>query len=266
MTGTKHSRYHIILSLLLLVPSMLLQALPAKAQKAAARPATVARPAITPSSKVSLNFKVPKRGAPRSTAGGASRGSCLRGSQQSAKPLTAVVPRTRLGLTFAEHPSFFAYVPQSPAQAAGFLLLSDDDTEVVYETTFALPPKAGIVRFDLPETAPALQVGKQYHWFITTLCDATSGLSGSPTVEGWLERAAPEVALTKALQKTLPGNRPNLYAEAGIWHETLATLADLQQKSPQNSKYLNDWRELLRSVGLETIATEPLLDCCKAKP
>jgi hypothetical protein len=261
MAGTKHSPYHTILSVSLLVPYLLLTGLPATAQK------TVTRPASVSPKKVSLNFKVPKRGAPRSTAGGASRGSCLRGSQQPVnKPLTAIVPRTRLGLTFAERPSVFVFVPQSPAQTAGFLLLSDDDTEVVYETTFALPPKAGIVRFDLPENAPALEVGKQYHWFITTLCNATSGLSGSPTVEGWLERSAPDTALTKALQKTLPGNRPNLYAEAGIWHDTLATLSDLQQQYPKNSKFLNDWREALQSVGLETVATEPLLDCCKAKP
>ncbi|PSB24131.1 DUF928 domain-containing protein [Stenomitos frigidus] len=261
MTCTKHSRYYTILSLSLLVPCVLLVELPANAQKA------VTRSTIVSPSKVSLNFKVPKRGAPRSTAGGASRGSCLRGSNQPTKQrLTAVVPRTRLGLTFAERPSFFVYVPQSPAQTAGFLLLSDDDTEVVYETTFVLPPKGGIVRFDLPEKAPALQVGKQYHWFVTTLCDATSGLSGSPTVEGWIERSTPEVALTKALQKTLPGNRPNLYAEAGIWHETLASLADLQQQYPQNSKVLNDWRDALKSVGLEAVATEPLLNCCKAKP
>ena len=260
MIGTKHSRYYTVLSLCLLVPSML-TALPASAQTA------IPRSAIASSVNVSLNFKVPKRGAPRSTAGGASRGSCLRSSQQpTTKVLTAVVPRTQLGLTLAEHPSFFAYVPQSPAQVAGFLLLSDDDTEVVYETTFALSSKAGIVRFDLPTSAPALQVGKQYHWFMTTLCDATSGLSGSPTVEGWIERSTPDGALTKALQKTLPGNRPNLYAEAGIWHETLATLADLQQQYPKNSKFLNDWREVLKTVGLNAVATEPLVDCCKAKP
>ena len=261
MIGTQPSRYYPILSLALLVPYLLLAALPTAAQK------TVARPASVSASKVSLRFKVPKKGAPQSTAGGASRGSCLRDRQQPANtPLTALVPPTRLGFTFAERPSVFVYAPQSPAQTAGFLLLSDDDTEVVYETTFPLPPKAGIVRFDLPTDAPVLEVGKQYHWFITTLCDATSGLSGSPTVEGWLERSTPDVTLTQALQKTLPGNRPNLYAEAGIWHETLAALADLQQKYPQNSKFLNDWREALQSVGLGTVAREPLLDCCKAKP
>jgi len=261
MTCTKRSRYSTVLSSTLLVSTMVLTALPAMAKE------VTSRPAIAPPVKVSLNFKVPKRGAPRSTAGGASRGSCLQGGKLPGnKVLTSLVPTTRLGLTFAERPSFFVYVPKSPAQTAGFLLLSDDDTEVVYETTFALPSKAGIIRFDLPANAPAMQVGKQYHWFITTLCDATTGLSGSPTVEGWIERSTPNLALTKALQKTSPGNRPNLYADAGIWHETLATLADLRQKYPQNSKFLNDWREVLQSVGLTTVTAEPLVDCCTVKP
>ncbi|XGV99016.1 MAG: DUF928 domain-containing protein [Leptolyngbya sp. BL-A-14] len=261
MIRIKRLRYSTILSLVLLMPSALLVALPDVAQGA------TPTPTIAPSMKISLKFAVPKRGAPRSTAGGASRGSCLRSSNQpTQKPLTAVVPSTRLGLTFAEHPSVFVYVPQSSAQTAGFLLLSNDDTEVVYETTFALPSQAGIVRFDLPDNAPPLEVGKQYHWFVTTLCDATSGLSGSPTVEGWIERSTPDVALTKALQKTLPGNRPALYADAGIWHETLTTLADLQRKYPKNSKFLNDWREALQSVGLVNVASEPLIDCCKVKP
>ncbi len=261
MTCTKRWRRPMMLTLLLLIPLVALTGLPGRTESVSNSRA------IAIPYKVSINFKVPKRGAPRSTAGGASRGSCLLDSSRlpGAKMLTPLVPPTRLGLTVADHPSFFVYVPQSSAQTAGFLLLSDDDTEVVYETTFALPTQGGIVRFDLPADAPALQVGKQYHWFVTTLCDATTGLSGSPTVEGWVERSTPDSSLTKTLQKTLPGNRPTVYAEAGIWHETLSTLADLQQTNPRNSKFLNDWRDLLQSAGLSNISTEPLVDCCKVK-
>ncbi|XHX78914.1 MAG: DUF928 domain-containing protein [Stenomitos frigidus ULC029] len=261
MTCNKSSRYQTILYLTLLVPCLTLPGLPAQARPAASPP-KIASP-----SKISLKFKVPKRGAPRSTAGGASRGSCTAANKPPSQlALKSLMPNTRLGLTFAERPSFFVYVPQSSAQTAGFLLLSDDDTEVVYETTFALPPTAGVVRFDLPNDAPAMQVGKQYHWYITTLCNTTTGLSGSPTVEGWLERILPDAALTKALQKTLPGNRPNLYAEAGIWHETLSTLADLRQQYPQNTRFLQDWREVLQSVGLDAVAAAPLSTANTVKP
>lgn len=261
MTCKKSSRYQTILSLTLLMPCLTLSGLSAQALPAANQ-ATIALP-----SKISLKFKVPKRGAPTSTAGGASRGSCLTANKLPGKPaLTALKPSTRLGLTVAERPSFFVYVPQSPARTAVFLLLSDDDTEVVYETTFALPSTAGVVRFDLPNDAPNLQVGKQYHWYITTLCNTTAGLSGSPSVEGWVERIVPDVTLTKALQKTLPGNRPNLYAEAGIWHETLATLVELQQQFPQNTRFLQDWREVLKSVGLDAVAAAPLITANTMKP
>jgi hypothetical protein len=261
MTCKKSSRYQTILYLALFISSLGLSGLSAQAAPAANQ-ATIAPP-----SKISLKFKVPKRGAPISTAGGASRGSCSTAKKSPSQPaLTALKPSTRLGLTVAERPSFFVYVPQSPAQTAGFLLLSDNDTEVVYETTFALPPTASVVRFNLPDDAPILQVGKQYHWYITTVCNTTTGLSGSPTVEGWVERTVPDVKLTKALQKTLPGNRPNLYAEAGIWHETLATLADLQQQYPQNTKFLQDWREVLQSVGLDAVAAAPLVTANTVKP
>jgi len=257
---TIHLRYQTILFLSLLMPCLPLASLSAQAAPA------VSRSTIAPPYQVSLDFKVPKRGAPRSTAGGASRGSCALASRLPGKPpLTSLMPSTRLGLTFAERPSFFAYVPQSPAKTAGLLLLNDDDTEVVYEATFAMPSTEGIVRFDLPEAAPALQVGKQYHWYITTLCDATSGLSGSPSVEGWIERSTPTPALTQALQKTLPGDRPALYAEAGIWHETLATLADLRRQNPQNAKFLTDWRDVLHSVGLDAVAAAPLITAVPVK-
>lgn len=261
MTCIKSSRYRIILALSLLLPIVTLVSPSAQAMEAKSRLA------IAPPLKISLNFKVPKRGAPSSTAGGASRGSCLLDSKAAgSKILTSLMPPTKLGLTLTGRPSFFVYVPQSPAQTAAFLLLSNDDTEIVYETTFALPSQAGVVRFDLPANAPSIEVGKQYHWFITTLCDATTGLSGSPTVEGWLERSAPDTALSKTLQKTPPSDRPAIYANAGIWPETLTTLADLRQKNPQNTKLVKDWQELLQSVGLGAIATEPLIDCCKVKP
>lgn len=258
MPCTMSSRYHIILALSLLLPIATLVSPSARAIEA------TSRLTIAPPIQISLKFKVPKRGAPSSTAGGASRGACLLDNKAAgSKNLTSLMPPTKLGLTWAERPSFFVYVPQSSARTAGFLLLSDDDTEIVYETTIVLPSQAGVLRFDLPADAPPIQVGKQYHWFMTTLCDTTTGLSGSPTVEGWLERSTPDAALRKTMQKTLLSDRPALYAEAGIWYETLATLADLQRQAPQNSKFRKDWQALLQSVGLEAIATEPLLDCCR---
>lgn len=253
MTGTKHSRYLIPLLLALLLP-----ALPAPVEVVNAAPTKTTN---TTPKKFSLNFKPPKRGAPRSTAGGATRGACLAGS----RALVPLMPKESIGLTVAERPSFFVYTPPTRNQTAEFLLLTKDDTEVVYQTTFTLPKQAGVIRFDLPKEAPALKVGQEYHWFITLQCDPNRGPSGNPTIEGWVERIEPTPALTQALTTAPPENLPGIYAEAGIWHETLTSLADRRRDTPDNPKLLSDWRDLLRSVGLDGVATEPLVECCLAK-
>lgn len=252
MTRAKHSTKISILSLSILLPLLTVAPLTAEAAPIGST--------ITAPNKLSLNFKPPKRGAPTSTAGGATRGTCLSGTRRPV-PLT---PKEHLGLTLSERPSFFVYVPESQTPMAEFLLLSEDDADVIYQTTFKVSATSGVIRFDLPADAPALQVGKTYHWFITLNCDVTKGPSGNPSVEGWVERTAFSQPLAATLAKTAPSDRPAVYAEAGIWHETLTSLADQRRKSPNNSKLQTDWQELLRSVGLDAIATAPLIDCCSA--
>lgn len=208
--------------------------------------------------KVSLDFKVIDRGAPPATAGGASRGFCLQGEQ----PLTALVPKQTVALTIADRPSFFFLLPPSAATTAEFLLLGNEDTQVVYQTTFKLPTKPGIVQFDLPADAPALEVGKRYHWFVTLACDPTLGPSGNPSAEAWVERAPEQMSLTKALEKVEPARRADLYAESGLWHETLSTLVELRRQHPYHVKLRSDWKDLMTSpaVDLEAIVDAPLAD------
>jgi hypothetical protein len=51
---------------------------------------------------------------------------------------------------------------------------------------------------------------------------------------------------------------PLIYANAGIWHETLTTLVKLRQENPRDEELENYWINILRSVGLNDIAQEPL--------
>ncbi|MEH2048748.1 DUF928 domain-containing protein [Nostoc sp.] len=207
--------------------------------------------------QISQTFKPPQRGKPPASAGGSTRGSsCLTGK----KLITPLIPPDKLGLTFAEHPTFFWYVPPSPVKTAKFLLL-DKDENVFYETSFTLPDKPGIINFKLPDTAPALAVGKTYHWYLIIACD-TQDSSKNPTVDGWVERTQPELGLSEALTKANLHKLPSIYAEAGIWHEALTSLVKLRETEPNNFKARLDWRQFFKSVGLSAIASEPLIDCC----
>jgi Domain of Unknown Function (DUF928) len=202
---------------------------------------------------ISQAFKPTKRGAPKTTAGGATRGSCLPGGQ----PLTALMPQESLGLTVAPRPTFFWSVPKTAVQTAQFLLLSDNDTKIVYEATLPLPA-AGIVEFTLPANAPALEVGKQYHWYLTIACNLDVSDTGL-RAEGWVERTKLELALSQALKMAKPEQYSKIYAEAGIWHEALMALANQRRTNPKDPKVMASWKKLLESVGLNKVVTQPLV-------
>ncbi|MBD2362409.1 DUF928 domain-containing protein [Anabaena minutissima FACHB-250] len=210
---------------------------------------------------ISQAFKPPKRGSPPVSAGGSTRGSvCISGKQL----ITPLIPSNKLGLTFAERPKFFWYVPQTSVKTAKLLLLSDADQNVFYETTLTLPNTPGIVSYTLPESAPPLAIGKTYHWYLTLVCDAQD-FSTNPRVEGWVERIQPESSLSEKLATADARKLPYIYAEAGIWHEALTAIAQLRYSEPKNLRNILNWRQFLTSVGLNAIASEPLLDCCQAE-
>lgn len=246
---------------LLVVPALVALSVPSTAIASSLQPARTSLSAPASAFKISQSFKPPSRGTAPPTAGGATRGeSCLKGRKQ----LTSLVPQDRLGLTYSGNPTFHWFVPQSPARTAKFLVLGDDDSEVVYETNLALPSESGIVSFTLPQDAQPLEVGKQYHWYLVVGCSQTDQ-SANPSVEGWVERVSPESQILSQLEKATPAARVKIYADNGIWHEAVTTLATLRKTKPTDQTLLAGWNELMKSVGLGAIAPEPLINANLSK-
>jgi hypothetical protein len=49
-----------------------------------------------------------------------------------------------------------------------------------------------------------------------------------------------------------------------VWYEMLGNLAEMRRQNPQNKKNNEDWVNLLHSIGLNEIATQPIRPCCSA--
>lgn len=197
----------------------------------------------------------PDRGAPGRREGGGTRGGCLR-SQPS---LLALVPNQNFGTTISPYPTFFWYLPSTSAQMAEFTLKQEDGSEI-YRTTFQLGKQAGIVSLSLPAHAglPPLEVGKDYRWSFSIICDATDR-SGDLFTEGVIQRVQPSTDLVNRLKAAKPEDRPALYAQAGVWYDAIDSLAELRYAQPNSPALLNQWRNLLGSVGLTELANQPLL-------
>jgi hypothetical protein len=196
--------------------------------------------------------------------GGATRGEC----PAVKMPLTALVPLTKQppsivnvwGLTTQEYPKLWFYLPYTTSFAypAEFTVLNDESKDPVYTSAIALPKQAGVIDVPLPASIAALQVGKRYRWFLNIYCDREKQ-SAPVYVEGVIIRTGINQALAKQLQKAKPLQQVVIYANNGFWHDALTKLAELRQQNPHNRYLQTEWTNLLTAIGLNDLATQPLV-------
>lgn len=201
-----------------------------------------------------LRFRPPSRGTPSITRGGASRGDIA-----AVKQLQVLAPAKHPGFTTAERPSLLVYVPQTTAKLIKVSLRSPDGKRTLFRKEVAVPAKPGILQLELADTTvEPLAPNQPYRWYVSLVNNALDR-STSTIIEGRIERIQPNAALTQRLATTDPNRRAFVYADAGIWWDTVLTLNTLRQQQPNNPTLNADWKNLLESVGLGAIATAPTL-------
>lgn len=205
---------------------------------------------LSPSMEVSIRFpETQDRGAPnRTTAAGARNDKCVAPQET---PLTAFTPRNNVGTTISPNPDIFAYVPPTKAQTAELLIIDPEREEEIYSETVTLPSTSGVMQLSLPATVN-LEVGKEYRWGFSLICDAQRRDSDVYVV-GLLYRTSLSSSAENRLARASSAlDKARIYAEEGIWAEMLSTLAPIRQSYPQ------EWQEVLQSVQLQQMAQIPV--------
>jgi len=169
------------------------------------------------------------------------------------KPLTALIPVKNPVLTTREHPTFLFYVPYASDEVRFgefSLLVGPEEKRKLYKTRFTLPQTPGIVSITLP-SAPeyALEEGQYYHWYFKLYCQSNTSSQPDVDVNGWVQR----VALTPERERQIKAATPD------VWYDASANLAESLRASPQDARLRNDWANLLKSIGSEDLAQEPLV-------
>ncbi len=234
-------------------------ATPAQAQTSV-RNGTQSAQALEPELIAQVTFNPPGKGQPRNTAGGASRDGnpCLQAAVLSTQCVTPLTPGANNGLTLAERPTFYLYVPETSAREI-FFALKDEHNHHHYQTRIPVTGGEGaVLAFSLPDDAPALEIGSTYRWTFI-LIDQNGLKPDSPGVEGEIRR----VEANSLTQVGAQGADPTLelaqqYGSAGIWYEMMTTLALLRESNPQDPTVMATWTEVLSSVGLAEIANKPI--------
>lgn len=213
----------------------------------------------------------PKRGGnPSAPEGTGSRGNCF--YKKDKPPLTLLVGSRNLQLTVDKHPKFWIYTPYSSEEVlSGEFSLHNGDNEI-FRTSFKLPTKPGIFSISLPSTAPALEIGNHYRWYVDINCPIAEISIESPnavSLTGVVKRINPSSTMTRELRAVkIPTERIKVYAKYGVWFNTLTELAQRRIKEPRNVNLKKIWIELLSQpeVALEQISQEPILENTSSNP
>lgn len=202
---------------------------------------------ITDSATAGPKLNVENRGAPNLTTGAASRSG-------SSTTLVALQAPSQKSQTVAASPTVFIYVSDANA-TAGVFVLKDENENDIARMTVALPAQPGIVRIQLPESimAETLQVGKEYQWVFSPVSSNQGGIN-TTFINGWIERIELSPTQVSRLQNTDTLGVVDLYAEAKLWQDALATLTEFAATNPNNSNLEAKWNNLLNQAGMGNLA------------
>lgn len=192
--------------------------------------------------------------------GGATRGEeCV---EPVGAKVTALVPDSGVGATAAPYPTVFWYMPKSSASEVQ-LMLQDANQQEIYSARYTLAKSSdgsvvgspGIMSLSLPAftNLSPLEVGQAYHWTLGLTCPPdSSGESKIDSFDGGIVRVKPDPTLAQRIQQATPQERVALYANAGLWYETVGSLVELRRDRPNDNELTQAWNKLLNSIGLDS--------------
>lgn len=208
------------------------------------------------SSARSVTFTPPQgQETPKQSESASSRSGGLCSTNQAntkkgVSSVTVLLPQQEYGTTISARPEILVYVPATSAKEALFSLKTMDK-RLVHTMTVPLSGNAEIVTVQLPETAPALEVGEYYKWYFAVKCEES--LRPIDPAEGMIKRLQPDSALLSNADSNNALQVAATYGAAGIWYDTVATLAQLRKAQPDNIEIVSHWNELLESAGLNEL-------------
>jgi len=194
-----------------------------------------------------LKFRPPTTSAPSVRVTGGSRGS------GDATITLDVLAPDDTGITTQESPSLF-WFQSKPANAKFELtLLQDNKVKPLVQVVVERAKAVGIQRLNLSDYGAKLTPGVEYQWVVALVTDPDNR-STDLVASGVIKRVEPAADLKGKISQAAPASLPNIYAEAGIWYDALATLSDQIEAQPDNKSLLKERSDLLRQVGLKAAA------------
>lgn len=213
--------------------------------------------------QLAQQFQPPNTGSlPGRREGGGTRGSSWFADGQ---PPLALMPESNLGLTAANDPLFYFYLPPEVAGLEAELYMFNEAGDGEGSRIITLPQTAGIIGVPIPDTIAELSVGDTYRWYFAIRVDPIDR-SGDLILSGFVQRVANDPLLQQQLSALPIEDHAAIYGERGLWFDAINLLAMMRSQQPNSPVWETQWETLLRSVDLQRIASQPMLEPSQASP
>jgi hypothetical protein len=210
-----------------------------------------------------------KDGSPDRRRGAGSRSAgCVAGETPQARERTlfAIVPQANKSLTTEAYPDFFWYAPPLTSDAeVEFTLVEAATGESIYNSVFRSDRKEGIARLSLPAGlgSAGLEVGKEYTWSVQLNCSPGTADGQVPVkLTSTIQRVALSESVASQLKVASSLGQAEVFAENGLWNDSLSALADSLCDAANRDAGLKAWTTLFQSVELNYFTQVPMLADC----
>ncbi|KAM3089685.1 DUF928 domain-containing protein [Phormidesmis sp. 146-35] len=186
--------------------------------------------------------------------GGGSRGAC-----RPYEAVNALLPQSGWGLTTSDRPTLWLNLPQGlEAGVAIAWVLRDEAGNPILKTRFKAPKTPpGVISLSVPPTT-GLKVNQTYRWTVSIYCDPQE--PDEPiTLRGRMTRSVLSPKLQAQIAAATPLEKATLYAENGIWYDSLTTLG-LQLQAQKDPATAAAWTDLLQQEKL--VHSGAIAPCC----
>jgi hypothetical protein len=192
-------------------------------------------------------YRPPLRGAPGGRVGGGTRGV-----GETLITLFVLAPN-HVGLTIQEQPNLYWYLSKSTNLPIEVTMIIEEATHPLLEKRLLIPAESGIHTLRLKEFNVSLSIGTQYRWFLAIVPEPDRR-SRDIIAGGIIERIEPSEVFLKKLIQADKKAMAHIFAEEGIWYDTIASLSELIETNPDDTVLREQRAALLEQVGLSEVA------------
>jgi len=175
----------------------------------------------------------------------------VRGTEDAALTLTVLAPE-RTGLTTKKRPSLYWFQSEPVTNRFEVTITERKAVKPLLEARFEASG-SGIQRLRLSDYNIRLAENVEYRWSVAIVPDPENR-SKDVVASGIIERVKPTEKLLQRLRGAPPSELPYIYADEGIWYDSLEALSDLVDAKPRDAKLHEIRAVYFMQVGLHDAA------------